>query len=182
MYCPDCGYKVDDHAVFCPRCRHHFPEIVESDPREIPAGDPLFEEAAAGFPAKKIRMHCSVCGHEVDDQAVFCPRCGHHFPENVEPDPREVSAGDPLFEQEVMGFSAKELRHLEVELLQPSLFLVLVVSAGLYFFIPPLQVFTFSMSGLTITPGAGLALLIGLAGGLLFFYTARHSLRKFRSR
>ena len=156
MHCPDCGYEVDDLAVFCPQCRHHF-ESGEPGPLEIRAGDPLFEEEATGFSAKKIRMHCSVCGHKVDDQAVFCPQCRHHFPENVESDPREIPAGDPSFEGEATGFSAKELRHLEIELLQPSLFLTLVVSAGLYLLISPLQVFTISLSGLSIAPGAGLS-------------------------
>jgi|WetSurMetagenome_2_1015567.scaffolds.fasta_scaffold16377_2 hypothetical protein len=181
MHCPDCGYEADDLAVFCPQCRHHFPENVKSDPREIPAGDLLFEGEAAGFSAKKIRMHCSACGHDVDDLAVFCPYCGHHFLESMEPDPREILAGDLLYEGEAAGFSGKELRHLEIELLQPSLFIALVVAAGLYFFVPPLQLITFSMAGLGIAPGAGIALVIGLVAGLIFYYMFRHSLRKFRS-
>jgi hypothetical protein len=125
-------------------------------------------------------MHCPDCGYEVDDQAVFCPQCRHHF-ESGEPGPLEILAGDPLFEEEATGFSTKELRHLEIELLQPSLFLALVVSAGLYLLISPLQLITISIAGLGIAPGAGIALLIGLGAGLIFFYMVRHSLRKFRA-
>jgi hypothetical protein len=125
-------------------------------------------------------MHCPDCGYEVDDLAVFCPQCRHHF-ESGEPGPQEILAGDPLFEEEATGFSAKELRHLEIELLQPSLFLALAISAGLYFLVPPLQLITFSMAGMSIAPGAGIAIIIGLGAGLIFFYNERHALRKFRS-
>jgi len=127
-------------------------------------------------------MHCPDCGYEADDRALFCPQCRHHFIENDEPAPGEILAGDPLFEEEPTGFSPKELRHLEVELLQPSLFLALIVSAGLFFLVAQLQSLSISMAGLSIAPGAGIALLTGLAAGLLFYYSARHSLRKFRSR
>jgi hypothetical protein len=127
-------------------------------------------------------MHCPDCGYEVDDLAVFCPQCRHHFLEHDGPDPQEVLAGDPLFEQETTGFTPKELRHLEVELLQPSLFLALIVSAGLYFLVTPLQALSISMGGMGIVPGAGIALIAGIVAGLLFFYSARHSLKKFRSR
>jgi hypothetical protein len=66
-------------------------------------------------------------------------------------------------------------------LLQPALFLVVVVSAGLYLLISPLQLFTIQLSGLSIALGAGLSFLIGIAAGVLFFFLARKSLRKFRS-
>ena len=125
-------------------------------------------------------MHCPDCGYEVDDRAVFCPQCRHHF-ESGEPDPQEILAGDPLFEEEPSGFTPKELRHLEVELLQPSLFLVLIVSAGLYFLVAPLRALSISTAGLSIAPGAGIALLIGIAAGLVFYYFERHALRKFRA-
>jgi hypothetical protein len=125
-------------------------------------------------------MHCPDCGYEADDRAVFCPQCRHHF-ESGEPGPEEILAGDPLFEEEPTGFSAKELRHLEIELLQPSLFLALVVAACLYFLVPPLQLITFSMAGMSIAPGAGIALIVGLCAGLIFYFAERHTLKKFRS-
>jgi len=125
-------------------------------------------------------MHCPDCGYEVDDLAVFCPQCRHHF-ESSEPGPEEILAGDPLFEEEATGFSSKELRHLEIELLQPSLFLALAIAAGLYFLVPPLQLITFTLAGMSIAPGAGIAIVVGLATGLIFFYHERHALRTFRS-
>jgi hypothetical protein len=125
-------------------------------------------------------MHCPDCGYEVDDSVVFCPQCRHHF-ERGEPGPVEILAGDPLFEEEPTGFSPKELRHLEIELLQPSLFLAMAVSAGLYFLVPPLQLITFSIADMSIAPGAGIAIFVGLGAGLIFFYRERHALRKFRS-
>lgn len=30
MHCPDCGYEVDDTAVFCPQCRFQFRETDDT--------------------------------------------------------------------------------------------------------------------------------------------------------
>jgi hypothetical protein len=126
-------------------------------------------------------MQCPDCGYEVDDAVVFCPQCRYQFREAQESGCQEIQTEDPLFEDKPTGFSEKELRQLEVQLLQPALFLVVVVSAGLYLLISPLQLFTIYLSGLSIALGAGLSFLIGIAAGLLFFFLARQSIRKFRS-
>jgi hypothetical protein len=126
-------------------------------------------------------MQCPDCGYEVDDAVVFCPRCRYQFREVQDSGCQEIQMEDPLFEDEITGFSKKELRKLEVQLLQPALFLVVVVSAGLYLLVSPLQLFTLQLSGLSIAVGAGLSFLIGIAAGLLFFFLACKSLRKFRA-
>jgi hypothetical protein len=126
-------------------------------------------------------MQCPDCGYEVDDEVVFCPQCRYQFREAQDNNCMEIQTEDPLFEDKPTGFTEKELKGLEVQLLQPALFLVIVISAGLYLLIVPLQMVTIQMSGLSIALGAGLSFLIGIAAGLLFFFLARKSLRKFRS-
>ena len=126
-------------------------------------------------------MQCPDCGYEVDDAVVFCPRCRFQFREAQDSDGLAIQAEDPLFEATPTGFSGKELRQLEVQLLTPALFLTLVISAGLYLLISPLQMFTLQLFGMSIALGASLSFLIGIAAGLLFFFLARRSLRKFRA-
>jgi hypothetical protein len=67
MQCPDCGYEVDDSAVFCPQCRFQFREgadglVTTGDMvRDVPEhgeiiDESIFEERSRGFSVKELRQ------------------------------------------------------------------------------------------------------------------------------
>jgi hypothetical protein len=67
MQCPDCGYDVDDAAVFCPQCRYHFQEtdeapvvpdttIPDTPVRYGEIDESIFEERQKTLSDKELRM------------------------------------------------------------------------------------------------------------------------------
>ncbi|MDD1712523.1 MAG: hypothetical protein LUQ69_05075 [Methanoregulaceae archaeon] len=67
MQCPDCGYDVDDAAVFCPQCRFRFQEtddtayipetaIPATSVHETEMDESIFEERQKAFSKKELRI------------------------------------------------------------------------------------------------------------------------------
>ena len=66
MECPDCGYQVDDAAVFCPNCRFRFRDSADAGDEPGTLGpdttvqEEVFENFVAGIPRgfsdKELRM------------------------------------------------------------------------------------------------------------------------------
>lgn len=146
-------------------------------------------------------MQCPGCGYEADDAAVFCPQCRFQFrsrddepafrEETGEPAPAEtvidlpergVIDDETIFEEEQQGFSAKELRLLEVQLLQPAVLIVLVISLVMYTVVAGIPFIPLTIGGLSFGVTGIICLLVGLAAGSLFFATARRTLGRFRYR
>jgi hypothetical protein len=137
-------------------------------------------------------MQCPDCGYEADIAAVFCPQCRYQFRETEEiPFPDTAGYGRPVhdvdidesfFEETRNGFSDKELRMLEVQMLQPSVLVVLIFSLFTYSCIltaPPAPV---TVAGLKFGVTGIVSLACGLIAGIIFFFLARRSIVKFRFR
>ena len=66
MQCPDCGYEVDNAAVFCPQCRFQFQEtedapfpdttIPDTPVHDREMDESIFEESQKTFSDKELRM------------------------------------------------------------------------------------------------------------------------------
>ena len=138
MQCPDCGYEVNDTAVFCPRCRFQFRET--SDTPVVPAAT---------------------------------------IPDTPVPD---AIIDESIFEETQKAFSDKELRMLEVQLVQPAILVVLVISLFMYTVISTVPFVPITVAGLNFGVTGIICLAGGLAAGMVFFILARKSLAKFRYR
>jgi hypothetical protein len=136
-------------------------------------------------------MQCPDCGYEADDAAVFCPQCRFQFREGTEEPaaPADTVIDLPergmiddvsIFEEEQKGFSLKELRLLEVHLIQPAVLIVLVISLVVYTVISTVPFIPLTIAGLSFGVTGIICLACGLAAGILFFVLARKSLEKFR--
>ena len=88
-------------------------------------------------------MQCPDCAYEVNDTAIFCPRCRFQFretdtppvvPGTTIPDTpgHDAKSDESFFEETQKAFSGKELRMLEIQLLQPAILVVLVISLCMY--------------------------------------------------
>jgi hypothetical protein len=141
-------------------------------------------------------MRCPDCGYEADNAAVFCPQCRFRFRDIIEEPERDsdtiidlpergIVADESVFEESHSGershaFSDKELRQLEVQLLQPSVLVVLIIALFLYTVISTVPFIPVTFAGVDY----GVAGIISLAGGLImgivFFLMSRRSLKKFR--
>jgi len=67
-YCIQCGYEVDDDAIYCEKCGHKRGEKKKE--------------------VDKLN-YCTQCGYEVDDNAIYCEKCGHKRGEKKKEDVRE---------------------------------------------------------------------------------------------
>ncbi|MDD1683521.1 MAG: zinc-ribbon domain-containing protein [Methanoregula sp.] len=66
MQCPDCGYEVDDTAVFCPHCRFQFRDtddrpVVPGTPVDTPVHDvrideSIFEQTPQTFSDRELKQ------------------------------------------------------------------------------------------------------------------------------
>jgi hypothetical protein len=138
-------------------------------------------------------MQCPDCGYEVNDTAIFCPRCRFQFretdtlpvvPDTIIPDTpvHGAKSDESFFEETQKAFSDKELRMLEVQLLQPAILVVLVISLGMYTVISTVPFVPITVAGQSIGMTGIVCLAAGLVAGILFLVFARSSLRKFRYR
>jgi hypothetical protein len=136
-------------------------------------------------------MYCPDCGYEVSADTVFCPQCRFQFREIAEepaiaeetiidlPE-RGVISDESILEEVPKGFSDKELRLLEVQLIQPALLLVLIISLSVYTVISTVPFIPVSLAGQSFGVTGIICLACGLVAGLIFFILARRSLGKFR--
>jgi hypothetical protein len=138
MQCPDCGYEVDDTAVFCPQCRFRF--------------------------------------REIDDTQAF--------PDTTVPDipVHEGETGESIFKQAPKAFSDKELMQLKVQLMAPTVLVVLIISLFTYTVISTVPFIPITLAGLSFGVTGIICLACGLLAGIVFFLLARLSLAKFRYR
>jgi len=132
-------------------------------------------------------MQCPGCGYEADDTAIFCPQCRFRFRKTDTlpvPDTAAGNAknGESFFEETQKAFPDKELRMLEVQLLQPAILVVLVIFLCTYTVLSTVPFVPVAVAGQTFGIAGILCLAGGLAAGILFFVFARRSLRKFRYR
>ncbi len=137
-------------------------------------------------------MECPDCGYQVDDAAVFCPNCRFRFRDSMDAGDEsgtlipDTTAQEEVFENFVAGiprrFSVKELRMLEVPLLQTAVLVLLVISLFLYTLIGAIPFTPVTVAGISVGVTGVICLAGGLVAGLLFFFLARRSLAKFRYR
>jgi len=143
-------------------------------------------------------MRCPDCGYEADNAAVFCPQCRFRFRDIIEePDPagdtnidmpkRGFVADESVFEESLPeershAFSDRDLRQLEVQLLQPSVLVVLIIALVSYSVLSAVPFVPLTIAGLEIGVTGILCLACGIFAGLIFFGITRRSLRKFRYR
>ena len=140
-------------------------------------------------------MRCPDCGYETDNAAVFCPQCRYRFRDTIEepayndtiidmPE-RGIVADESVFEESqpeerLHAFSDKELRQLEVQLLQPSVLVVLIIALVSYTILSAVPFIPLTIARLDIGVTGIIALACGIVAGMVFFFITRRSLRKFR--
>jgi hypothetical protein len=67
MQCPDCGYDVDNSAVFCPQCRFQFRDtsdrpvipgttIPDTPVHDVGIDESIFEQTPQAFSDKELRQ------------------------------------------------------------------------------------------------------------------------------
>lgn len=138
-------------------------------------------------------MQCPDCGNEVDDTTVFCPHCRFQFRETEEapfvpytaiPEmpARGQKAQERIVQETKKRFSVKELRKLEVQLMQPAFLVVLIISLFTYTVISTVPFIPITLAGLNFGVTGIISLVCGLLVGMVFFFVSRRSLSKFRYR
>ena len=137
-------------------------------------------------------MQCPDCGYEVDNAAVFCPQCRFQFQETDDapfPDPsipdtpvQDREMDESIFEERQKTFSDKELRMLEVQLMQPAVLVVLVIALITYTLIGTIPFIPLTIAGLNFGITGILCLACGILAGIVFFFFFRRSLLKFTYR
>jgi hypothetical protein len=143
-------------------------------------------------------MRCPDCGYEADNASVFCPQCRFRFRDMIdEPDmggdtiidlpERGIVADESVFEEiqpeeRAHAFSDRELRQLEVQLLQPAVIVVLIISLFLYTVISTVPFIPVTLAGIDFGVTGIVCLAGGLLAGIVFFLITRRSLRRFRYR
>ena len=143
MQCPDCGYKADAAAIFCPQCRFQFRDINEEP---VQAADTIIDHPERGV---------------IADDSIL-----------------EV----PPTEERDKAFTAKELRQLEVQLLQPAVLVVLIIALVSYTVLSAVPFIPLTIAGLIIGLTGIICLACGLFFGMIFYFLMWRSLVKFRSR
>lgn len=142
-------------------------------------------------------MYCPDCGYETDDAVIFCPQCRFQFREApgepVPPDKgtglpgRSITEEESLFEVPrseagLKAFTGKELRQMEVQLLQPAVLVVLVIALSSYTVLSAVPFIPVTIAGISLGVTGIVCLVSGLVAGIIFFFLARVWLRKFRYR
>jgi hypothetical protein len=144
-------------------------------------------------------MRCPDCGYEADNAAVFCPQCRFRFRDIIEepemggdtiidlPE-RGIVADESVFDEprpeeaRFKVFTAQELRQLEVQLLQPSVLVVLIIALVTYTVLSSIPFVPLTIAGLDFGVTGILCFACGIFAGIVFFVITRRSLRKFRYR
>ncbi|OPY36294.1 MAG: hypothetical protein A4E34_00316 [Methanoregula sp. PtaU1.Bin006] len=144
-------------------------------------------------------MRCPDCGYDADDAANFCPRCRFQFRDIIEEDP--LTAPDTFIDLPERGIitderlidearpedpdrvlTGKERRQLEVQLLQPSVLIVLIIALFSYSVLYTIPFVPLSIAGQNLGITGIICLACGLVAGLVFYYLQKRSLRNFRYR
>jgi len=143
-------------------------------------------------------MQCPGCGYEADDASVFCPQCRYQFRDIIDepaytadmmidlPE-RGVIADESILEEthaeeRLKGFTDKELRQMEVQLMQPAVLVVLIISLFVYTVISAVPFVPITIDGLELGITGIICLACGLFCGVVFFFIVRRSLVRFRYR
>ncbi len=144
-------------------------------------------------------MQCPGCGYEADDAAVFCPQCRFQFRGIAEePAPpgdtiidlpeRGIIADESVFEEALIPeegsktFTEKELRQMQVQLIQPSVLVVLIIALFSYTILYTVPFIPLSIAGLSFGITGIICLACGVFAGMIFYFLSRRSLAKFRYR
>jgi uncharacterized membrane protein len=143
-------------------------------------------------------MQCPDCGYEADAAAIFCPQCRFQF-RDITGEPvqttdtiidhpeRGVIADESILEETQTeerdkAFTDKELRQLEVQLLQPAVLVVLIIALVSYTVLSAVPFISLTIAGLIIGVTGIICLACGLFFGMIFYFLMWRSLVKFRSR
>jgi hypothetical protein len=141
-------------------------------------------------------MQCPGCGYEADEASIFCPQCRFQFRDVIEmptstgdtfidlPE-RGTIADDDIFEEPSpagtqTAFTAKEIRQMEVQLMQPAILIVLLISLVTYSVIAAIPFVPVTIAGLDFGITGIICLACGLFSGTVFYIISRRSLVKFR--
>jgi hypothetical protein len=144
-------------------------------------------------------MRCPDCGYDADDASNFCPHCRFPFRDIIDDEPplaagtyidlpeRGIIADETMLEEtrageKLQAFSDKERRQLEIQLLQPSVLVVLVVALFSYSVLYSVPFVSLSIAGLSLGITGIVCLASGLVAGLVFYSVAKRSIRNFRYR
>jgi len=137
-------------------------------------------------------MQCPDCGYEVDDTVVFCPRCRFQFRETDTAPAADAAGSHPplhdteidaaFFEETQNGFSDKEIRLLEVQLLQPAVLVALIISLFTYALVLNIPFVPVTIGGLSFGVTGIVCLTCGLLAGFVFYHLELRSLVQFRYR
>lgn len=144
-------------------------------------------------------MQCPDCGYEVQDTSNFCPHCRFQFRNIIEEEPpqaadtfidlpeRGIISDERVLEEPRSGeilrtFSEKELRQLEIQLLQPSVLVVLIVALFTYSVLYSVPFVPLSVAGLNLGFTGVISLASGIIAGLVFHFLMKRSLRNSRYR
>lgn len=160
---------------------------------------PLNRYPFLGFTVYILPMQCPGCGCEVQDASNFCPHCRFQFRDIVEEESltgadtfidlpeRGIIADERVLEEPRTGeilrtFSEKELRQLEIQLLQPSVLIVLIVALFTYSVLYSVPFVPLSFAGLNLSFTGVICLASGIVAGLVFHFLMKRSLRNTRYR
>jgi hypothetical protein len=141
-------------------------------------------------------MQCPNCGYEADEASVFCPQCRFQFRDIIEmpvstgdkfidlPE-RGTVADDDIFEEPPSAgihavFTSKEIRQMEVQLMQPAFLIILIISLFTYSLIASIPFIPVTIAGLEFGITGIICLACGLFFGMVFFFLVRKYLVKFR--
>ena len=141
-------------------------------------------------------MQCPNCGYEADEASVFCPQCRFQFRDVIDvpaqtgdtfidlPE-RGMIADDAIFEEPQPAgthqvFTAKEIRQMEVQLMQPAILIILIISLVTYSLIMSIPFIPVTIAGLEFGITGIICLACGLFFGMVFFFLVRKYLVKFR--
>ena len=149
-----------------------------------------------------ITMQCPDCGYDADDAAVFCPQCRYQFRDIIEEEPlytadtlidlpeRGIITDERVLDEDLppnheipaaeQRFSAKEIVQLDIQLLQPSMLVVLIVALVAYSVLSAVPFIPLTWDGISFSITGLVCLAAGLFSGLVFFLLVRHSLRSSR--
>lgn len=144
-------------------------------------------------------MRCPECGYDAEDASNFCPRCRFQFRDIIEEEPsslpdtfidlpeRGIIADERMIEEarpeeRLQALSDKERRQLEVQLLHPSVLVVLIIALFCYTILYTVPFVPLSVAGQSLGITGVICLACGLAAGLVFHYLHKRSLRNFRYR
>jgi hypothetical protein len=145
-----------------------------------------------------IHMQCPDCGYEADESSIFCPQCRFQFRDIIE---EPVHAGDTMIDLPERGVIAderipeethakeihkaltdRELLQLEVQLIQPAVLIVLIISLFMYTVISTIPFIPITLAGLNFGVPGIICLACGLFSGIVFLFVARRLLAGFRYR